>query len=182
MSEEVIASRTVFKGRLINLRVDTVRTPDGLEHVREVVEHPGAVAIVPVLPNGDVVLVRQYRHPVGLRTLEIPAGTREVGEDPKKTAIRELREETGYRAGSMTELVRFYSSPGWANEELVVYVARDIVAGTPQTEEDEDLVIETIGPSDVIGRIANGDISDSKTIVGLLGWLGIKLPTVWSTN
>jgi 8-oxo-dGTP pyrophosphatase MutT (NUDIX family) len=175
-SEEVIESRRVFEGRLISVRVDTVRMPDGSDHVREVVEHPGAVAIVPVLPNGDLVLVRQYRHAVGLRTLELPAGTREVGEDPLQTAIRELREETGCRAGSMTELVRFYVSPGWATEELIVYVARDIVSGTAQTEEDEDLVLETMSASEVIGQILHGDISDSKTIVGLLAWLGIKLP------
>lgn len=176
VGEEVIETRTVFAGRLIKVRVDIVRMPDGSEHVREVVEHPGAVAIVPVLPNGDLVLVRQYRHAVGLRTLEIPAGTREVGEDPLQTAIRELREETGYRAGSMTELVRFYVSPGWTNEELIVYVARDIVAGTSQTEEDEDLVMEIISLSDVVEKIASGDVSDSKTVVGLLAWLGIKLP------
>jgi ADP-ribose pyrophosphatase len=76
----------------------------------------------------------------------------------------------------MTELVRFYVSPGWATEELIVYVARDIVSGTAQTEEDEDLVLETMSASEVIGQILHGDISDSKTIVGLLSWLGIKLP------
>src|SRR6185437_14171137 len=119
--EIVVASRKVFKGRLIQVRVDTVRMPDGSEHEREIVEHPGAVAIVPVLPNGDLLLVRQYRHAVRQRTLELPAGTRESDEDPWITALRELREETGYTAGQLTELVHFYVSPGWTNEELIVY-------------------------------------------------------------
>ncbi|HEX3723580.1 MAG TPA: NUDIX hydrolase [Nitrolancea sp.] len=173
--EEVVESRTVFAGRLIRLRVDRVRFADGSEHDREVVEHPGAVAIVPVLANGDLVLVSQYRHAVGKRMLELPAGTRETGEDPRQTAIRELREETGFRTGGLSELVRFYVSPGWANEELIVYLARDILPGAPATEADEDLEVRTIRPDEVVHLIQRGDISDSKSIIGLLAWLGKRL-------
>jgi ADP-ribose pyrophosphatase len=180
--EIVVASRKVFKGRLIQVRVDTVRMPDGSEHEREIVEHPGAVAIVPVLPNGDLLLVRQYRHAVRQRTLELPAGTRESDEDPWITALRELREETGYTAGQLTELVHFYVSPGWTNEELIVYLARDIVSGTSETEPDEDLTLETIAPDDAADLIQRGEISDSKSIVGLLAWLGIRLSHDHSTS
>jgi ADP-ribose pyrophosphatase len=181
-NEVVVESRNVFAGRLIQVRVDKVRMEDGSIHEREIVEHPGAVAIVPVLPNGNLLLVRQYRHAIRLRTLELPAGTRETGEEPSITALRELREETGYTAGTLQELVRFYVSPGWANEELIVYVAQDIVAGPAATEPDEDLTLETIAPADVPELIQRGEISDSKSIVGLLAWLGIRLSHDQSTN
>lgn len=174
-SETLVDSQMIFDGRLIQVRVDNVRLPDGSVHRREVVHHPGAVAIVPVLPDGDLVLVRQYRHAVERETLELPAGTRELGEEPLHTAIRELREETGYHAESMTELVRFFVSPGWADEELVVYLASDIVAGQDQPESDEDLSVVTIHPNRVTELIHSREIVDSKTIVGLLAWLGIKL-------
>ena len=173
--ETVVHSERVFDGKLIWVRVDDVRMADGSVHRREVVEHPGAVAIVPVLPNGDVVLVRQYRHPVGRHMLELPAGTREPNEATLQTAIRELHEETGYRASGMRELVRFFVSPGWADEELTVYVATGLTSGQDQPEADEDLSVVTIRPDEVVERIANGQIADSKTLVGLLGWLGIKL-------
>ncbi len=173
--ETTIASTRVFEGRLIHVRVDTVRMPDGSEHRREVVEHPGAVAIVPVLPGGEFVLVRQYRHAIGRHTLELPAGTRETGEEPRETAIRELREETGYRAGDMQELIRFFVSPGWADEELIIYLATSITPGRDQPEQDEDLLVVTVHPGEVTTRIAAGDIVDSKTIVGLLAYLGVRL-------
>ncbi len=176
MAEETVVERhRPFDGRLIKVRVDTVRMGDGSEHVREVVEHPGAVAIVPVLPNGDLVLVRQYRHAVGRQMLELPAGTRELGEPPRQTAFRELREETGYRATDMRELVRFFVSPGWADEELIVYLATEISPGQDAPEADEDLSVVTVHPSEVTARIQSGEIADSKTIVGLLAWLGTTL-------
>lgn len=180
--EVVIESRNIFAGRLIQVRVDQVRMPDGSVHGREIVEHPGAVAIVPVLPGGDAVMVRQYRHAIRQHTLELPAGTRESGEEPRETALRELREETGYTARQLTELVRFYVSPGWTNEELILYLAQDIIAGTSATEPDEDLTLETIAPADVAALIQRGAISDSKSIVGLLAWLGIRLSPDQSTR
>ena len=174
--ETVIKSDRAFDGKLINVRVDEVRMVDGSVHRREVVEHPGAVAIVPVLPNGDIVLVRQYRHAAGREMLELPAGTREPEETPLFTAIRELREETGYSAIGMREIVRFFVSPGWADEELTVYLATGITAGQDQPEPDEDLSVVTVRPDEVVEHIKRGDIADSKTIVGLLAWLGFKLP------
>ncbi|MGA7670664.1 MAG: NUDIX hydrolase [Nitrolancea sp.] len=173
--ETVIESQRVFDGRLIKVRVDTVRVADGSEHRREVVEHPGAVALVPVLPNGDFVLVRQYRHPVGQSTLELPAGTREPGEPPLQTAIRELREETGYSADDVRELLRFYVSPGWADEEVIIFVATGLKSGEVEPEADEDLQVVTVQAETVTNRIRSGEIIDSKSIIGLLGWLGTGL-------
>src|SRR5690606_35411190 len=111
--EERISSRLAFDGRLVRVRVDQVRTPSGREATREVVEHPGAVAILPVLDDGRMVLVRQFRYAIGRELLEVPAGTREPGEDPRDTAIRELHEEVGYEAESVELLLRFFISPGW---------------------------------------------------------------------
>ncbi len=173
--ETVIKSERVFEGKLISVRVDEVRMADGSVHRREVVEHPGAVAIVPILPDGGIVLVRQYRHAARRDTLELPAGTREPDETPLLTAIRELREETGYSASGMREIVHFFVSPGWADEELTVYVATGITAGQDHPEADEDLWVVTVRPDEVVERIRSGEIVDSKTIIGLLAWLGIKL-------
>ncbi len=173
--ETVVASQRAFDGRLINVRVDTVRMEDGSEHRREVVEHPGAVALVPVLPNGDLVLVQQYRHPIGRETLELPAGTREPNEPALQTAIRELREETGYRADEVRELVRFYVSPGWADEEVIIFVATGLNSGAAETEADEDLQVVTVQVESVTDKIKSGEIVDSKTIIGLLAWLGTGL-------
>ena len=173
--EETVGSEQVFDGRLIRVRVDTVRLPDGSERRREVVEHPGAVAILPVLTSGELVLIRQYRHAVGRGLLEVPAGTREPDESTEACGRRELEEETGYRAASLRELARFYVSPGWANEELVAYVATGLIAGEASPEDDERLERVTVRPEDVPQLIRSGEIGDAKTIVCLLAHLGVQL-------
>jgi ADP-ribose pyrophosphatase len=173
--EEVVRSRRVFDGKLIGVRVDAVRLENGEIHDREVVEHPGAVGVLPVLPDGRVALVRQYRHPVGRSLLEIPAGTREPSEPPEETARRELIEETGFHAGSLEPLVRFYVSPGWADEQLWIYLATSLKAGTARPEADEALSLELITADQIVALIQRGDIGDAKTIVALLGWRGIPL-------
>lgn len=174
-TEELVSSRRVFEGKLINVRVDTVRLANQAERPREVVEHPGAVAVLPVRPNGDLVLVRQYRYAIGRAILEVPAGTREPDEPTETTARRELAEETGYQTSSLEELVRFFVSPGWANEELVVYLARDVQGGVARPEDDEDIEVVTVHPSDIPSLIASGEIADSKTIISVLAWLGLRL-------
>jgi ADP-ribose pyrophosphatase len=155
--------------------VDNVRLGNGSVREREVVEHPGAVAVLPLLPGGRVVLVRQYRHAVGRTLLEVPAGTREPGEEPEETARRELEEETGYRAGSLEFLVRFFASPGWAAEELEVYVARDPEPGASRQEADEDLSLVEVSLDGFESLIASGEIADAKTILTLLALTGRRL-------
>ncbi|HUZ02507.1 MAG TPA: NUDIX hydrolase [Thermomicrobiaceae bacterium] len=175
--EEMVDSRREFDGKLIRVRVDTVRLPDGSERRREVAEHPGAVAILPVLPGGELVLVRQYRYAVGRTLLEVPAGTREPDESTEACAHRELAEETGFRASNLRELVRFYVSPGWATEELVAYVASDLEPGEARPEDDERLEVVAVRPEEVSDLIARGEIGDAKTIVALLAHLGLRLDT-----
>jgi ADP-ribose pyrophosphatase len=177
-AEEQLHSNVVFDGKLLKVRVDTVCLPDGSERKREVVEHPGAVGILPVLPDGRLILVRQYRYAVGREMLEIPAGTREPDEGPEACAHRELREETGYVATELKEMVRFFVSPGWATEELIIYVATDVVPGPSEPADDEFLQIVQVRPEDVVHLIRNGDIADSKSIIALLGFLGVFLSAI----
>lgn len=171
MTEKRIASETVFHGKLVNVRVDRVELPSGRVGVREVVEHPGAVAILPVTDDGRLVLVRQFRYAIGRELLEVPAGTREPNEEPRATAIRELHEEVGLEAARVEPLVRFLISPGWCNEELIAYRAtglRDIGAAP---ELDEEIEVVYVAPEDVDGLIASGEIADAKTITAIFAHL-----------
>lgn len=167
--ERVLGSEGVFAGKLLTVRVDRVALPGGRETAREIVEHPGAVGIVPLLPDGRVVLVRQYRHAVGRALLEIPAGTRDQpGESAEAAAARELAEETGYRAASLTRLAAFYTAPGFCTEELTLFLATGLTAGAPAAMDDEAIAVETVALDAVPVLLARGEIADAKTIVGLL--------------
>ncbi|HUG15829.1 MAG TPA: NUDIX hydrolase [Thermomicrobiales bacterium] len=169
--EERFSSEVAFDGKLVRVRVDQVRTPSGRLATREVVEHPGAVAILPVHDDGRIVLVRQFRYAVGRELLEVPAGTREPKEAHLQTAIRELHEEVGYAADSVELLLRYFISPGWCNEELIVYRAtglRDIGA---RPEQDENLSIVPISPDAAPALIAAREIADAKTITAILAHL-----------
>lgn len=171
MPEQRISSETPFKGKLVTVRVDTVRMPSGREATREVVEHPGAVAILPVTADGQLVLVRQFRYAVGRELLEVPAGTREEGESAEACAVRELREEVGYEAETVEELARFFVSPGWCNEELIVYRATGLREVGDDPEQDEDLRMVVIAPEDVEALMRSGEIGDAKTITAILAHL-----------
>ncbi len=171
MPEERISSERVFNGRLVKVRVDAVRLPSGREATREVVEHPGAVAILPVTEAGKLILVRQFRYAVGKNLLEVPAGTREPGEPDEETARRELHEEVGLAAKTIELLARFFISPGWCNEELVAYRATGLREIGAQPEQDEDLEIVEVDPADVPALIASGEIGDAKTITAILAHL-----------
>jgi ADP-ribose pyrophosphatase len=171
MPEQRVLSERVFDGKLVKVRVDTVRLPSGRETTREVVEHPGAVAILPVFDDGTIVLVRQFRYAVGRTILEVPAGTREPGEPDEETARRELREEVGLDATTIEPLARFFISPGWCNEELVVFRATGLREIGAQPEADEDLEIVRVSPHDIPALIASGEIADAKTITAVLAHL-----------
>lgn len=167
--ETVLGSDELYQGRKITLRVDRVRLADGRETTREVVSHPGAVAIVPLLPDGRVVLIRQYRHATGEVLLEIPAGTRDVpGEEPAATAARELAEETGYAAARFDHLADCYTAPGFCNELMSIFVATGLTPGDQRLMADETIGVEACPLDTAIGLIASGAIRDAKTIVGLL--------------
>ncbi|MGB8644568.1 MAG: NUDIX hydrolase [Anaerolineae bacterium] len=166
--EELIERREIYRGRIIQVNRDTVRLPDGGQTTREVIEHPGAAVIVPVDAAGNVVLIRQYRYAAGREMIELPAGTREKGELPDRTAPRELEEETGYTAGSWELLTRFFSSPGILTEEMFIYLARDLTAGASKTESDEKIQVFTMPLRQAVQMVERGEITDAKSIVGLL--------------
>ncbi len=166
--EELVNRVYPYRGRILNLRVDTVRIPNGAETIREVVEHPGAVVIAAIDSDGRVLFVKQYRHAVGRELLELPAGTLERNEPPQTAARRELKEETGYTARQWELLASFFSSPGILTEEMHVYLASDLAEGTVEPMEDEDLRVEQVPLSEALKQVGSGEIVDAKSIVGLL--------------
>lgn len=164
---ELLSSEKVFDGRIIKVFIDEVRLPDGRTVHWEKVEHPGAVGIVPVLDDGRIIMVRQYRNATDEVILEIPAGKLSPGEPPDECAMRELQEETGYSAGELVKLAEFYNSPGYSDEYFHVYIAKDLKHVGLDLETDEFLEEEIMEISDAIGEISAGKIKDGKTIIGL---------------
>lgn len=137
---------------------------------KEIIEHPGAVVILPLLDDGRVVLIENYRLSVDRRLLEIPAGTLEPGENPAEAALRELAEETGYRAGRIELWIQFYPSPGILTERMFLYAATDLTLGSPALEADEDIRVRIVSANEAIELVRRGEIEDAKTIAGLLWW------------
>jgi len=169
--EKTITTRLLHKGRSFSFKTDEVELPNGKKTTRDIVDHPGAVAIVPVLDDGRIVLVRQYRYATGKDLLEIPAGTLERGEAPDTCARRELKEETGYTAGSMKKILSMYMAPGYSNEVIHLYLATELKAGKQGTEEDESITCELYGPDELLGMMEKNVIEDAKTIAGVLSYL-----------
>jgi ADP-ribose pyrophosphatase len=149
------------------LTVETVALPNGNTVDLEIVRHPGAAAVVPVLDDGDVLLIRQYRHAAGGYLLEIPAGTLHAGEDPRDCALRELEEEIGYRARRLDFLFSIHTTPGFTDEVIHLYRAADLTPGTQALGDDEVLEVVRMPLAGAIRQIAQGGIRDAKTIVGL---------------
>lgn len=168
ITEVTLSSRRIFEGKVVSLRVDTVRTANGREATREVVEHRGAVAMVPLLPDGSVVLVRQFRQAAGEVLLEIPAGTLNVGEEAEECARRELREEIGYEPGRLERMFSSYLAPGYSSEMLHVFLATELKRAEGSTDEDETVEPEVLPLEEAVAMIRTGEINDAKTICGLL--------------
>ncbi|HET7571387.1 MAG TPA: NUDIX hydrolase [Gaiellaceae bacterium] len=164
MSERPDDSRRVYEGTLVSLTVERWG-----EHEREIVEHPGAVAIVAVDAAGFVALVRQLREPARKRLLELPAGTAEPGEDPLATAQRELREECGLTGGVWRELASFWTTPGFCREHMHLYAAEGVEPGEAAPEADEELELVRWPVTEIPRRL--GEIEDAKTLAGLLLYL-----------
>ncbi len=168
LAEQTIESEHLYTGRIVGLRRDTVRLANGRQATREVVEHVDAAAAVPLLSDGQVVLVEQWRHAVGQALLEIPAGIVEDGEEPAATMQRELIEEIGYAAGRLELLFSVYLAPGYSQELIHIFLAEDLQPAQTSPDEDEILRVRTVSLAEAVAACLRGEITDAKTVAGLL--------------
>lgn len=160
--------RTIHKGRVVTLNVETLMLPNGHETQLEIIRHPGAAAIVPLTDSGNVLLVRQYRHAAGGYILEVPAGKLDAGEDPQACAARELQEEVGVVAGKLHKLGSILTTPGFTDEIIHLYLATHLQPGTQALEQDEDLTVEEVPFAEAIRLCMEGGIRDAKSVCALL--------------
>jgi ADP-ribose pyrophosphatase len=170
LEEKTISSQTIFEGKLVRLLVDQVRLPNGKTAKREIVKHPGAVAVLAITAEDKLVLVRQFRKPLEKTILEIPAGKLEPEEDPVDCAARELEEETGYKAEKLEHIVSFYTSPGFADEYLHLYEATGLKEGEVHPDQDEFVERVELTLDECFDRIKTGEISDAKTVMAVYYW------------
>lgn len=165
--ESLVDSRWVYKGRIVNLRLDTYRF-ENREKIAEIIHHSGAVVIIPVDKQGRIILVQQWRRAVGEITIELPAGTLEEKEPPKLCAIRELQEETGFTTRKLTELGGFYSAPGFCDEYLHLFLAEDLHPSPLPADDDEAIDLLFVTLQEAIHLIEKNTIHDAKTVAGIL--------------
>ena len=168
LKETFVSRQEIFHGRIVDLRVDTVRLPNGHLTTREVIDHPGGVAVVAIDENDNVLTVKQYRYVFSRVLEEIPAGKLERGEDPREAAIRELKEETGATPARMIDLGKLLVSPGCYSEVLYLYLAEGLAFGAQHPDEDEFLELCRTPFSEMLARVMRGDIEDAKTVCGIL--------------
>jgi ADP-ribose pyrophosphatase len=164
MPFELLESEIVYPGRAFTVRRDALRLPDGRETRLDIVEHVGSVVILPVDADGNLLLVRQYRHAAGLDLLELPAGTLDEGESPEACARREVREETGMAAGNLEELGGFYLAPGYSTEYMHVYLATDLHPDPLEADADEFLTVERLPLAKALASAARSEILDAKSL------------------
>ena len=166
--EPTVSSEIKFQGKILNLRVDTVRMPSGLLATREIAEHSESICAVPIDEQGNVLMVNQFRKPAESELLEVVAGGIEAGEDPKEATIRELREEIGYTAGKLELLSSFWLAPGWCTEFMYAYLATDLSPAKLIGDDDEHISVVTVPLDRIPGMIQSGEIQDVKSIAALL--------------
>ena len=166
--EEMVSQETVYEGVIVNVRRDKARLMDGRITNREVVEHPGGVAVFAMDDQGRVALVRQYRYPMGEETLELPAGKLEPGEDPRDSGLRELAEEIDLVPGTFEDMGCLYSSPGILAERIYLYFAKDLTQGPTHPDDGEFVETVWLPYQDLVDKARRGEIKDGKTLVGIL--------------
>lgn len=164
---QILSSQEIYRGRVFDVTIDTIREGDKT-YQREVVHHPGSAVIIPVLEDGTLALVRQYRHPAVRYLLEAPAGTLNHGEAPEQGAARELEEELGLLAGRLEKLSEFFVSPGFCEEKMWVYLATELTGTRQHLDEDEIVEIIRLPFSQALSMITTGEIEDAKTIIGIM--------------
>lgn len=179
LDEVTLSTQPIFDGKIITLQVDTVRLPDGNTATREVVKHPGAVAVL-ALNNNKMLVVEQYRQPMQRTEVEIPAGKLDPGEDPLAAASRELQEETGFHSGDLQLLKSFYTSPGFADEIIHLYVTTNAKAGDMALDEDEFLEVSELTLEEAYQYMADGRIADAKTMMAVYAWHLYTLTGQWN--
>lgn len=176
LMEKTLSSETIFDGKIIHVRKDSVRLPNGGTALREVVDHHGGVCVLALDDENRALIVSQFRYPYEEVIREIPAGKLERGEDPREAAIRELKEETGAAAGDFQSLGELYPSPGYCGEIIRIYLARELTFGETDLDEDEFLNLERVPFDTLVEQVLSGEIKDAKTIAAVLkGKLLLKL-------
>ncbi len=163
LDEKMISSEEIFNGVAVHLVKDEILLPNGNKGIREVVRHPGAVCVIPVTDEGEVIFVNQFRYAIGRVTIEVPAGKLEKGEDPTEAALRELSEETGITAGKIESLGAIYTSPAIIDEIIYMYIATDLKQGEQHLDEDEFVNVVKMPLSEAVDMVMHGKIMDAKT-------------------
>ncbi len=167
----VIRHQEIYNGKIVGLHVDTIRQASGRTTIREVVLHPGGVTAVPVLEDGRILLIRQFRYPIGKYILELPAGKLDSGQPPEETVARELEEEIGHKAGILTYETSFYTTPGISNEIIHFFIARELTPCPQRLEEGEHITVEAYSADQCLEMVRTGEINDAKTILGILWYV-----------
>ncbi len=168
LTEAFVSGEEVWTGKLLHVQRHVVRLPDGSSGVREFIRHPGAVLVVPLFDDGRVLLERQFRYPLARAFIELPAGKKHPGEDALLTAQRELKEETGYSARQWTRLGVIHNAIGYSDEGIELFVARGLAQGERRLDEGEFLDVFTLPMADALAMIADGRVTDAKTVAALL--------------
>lgn len=172
---EILRSEMIYQGRVFGLRRDEVVEPSGLRATREVITHPGSVVVLPVLPDGRIVMIRQYRHATRQYLWELVAGRKEPAETPKQGAARELLEETGYRAKRFKVFLDVFPTPGFLEERMYLLMAEGLTAGEAQPEEDEKIEVRAYRVNELKQMIKSGQLRDAKSIAGILYYVTFLL-------
>jgi len=179
LTEKQISSTPIFKGKLLDVWSDQVQLPSGGVSVREYIQHPGAVVMIPVLPDGKILLIRQFRYPIGEVEIELPAGKIDPGESLLETVHRELEEETGYKARKVTPLVEIHPCIGYSTERMWIFLVEDLVETEVNTDHDEFIELFPTKLSDCLNWIRSGKIKDIKAIIGIF-WADKILSGRWT--
>jgi ADP-ribose pyrophosphatase len=173
---KILSSKTVYEGTIFGIRLDEIIEPSGVRTTRELITHPGSVVVLPVLPDGRIVLIQQYRHAAKQYLWELVAGRIDSGENPRKAAARELAEETGYRAKRFRVFLDVFPTPGFLEERMFILLAEGLTAGEAKPEEDEKIISRIYNRRQLEEMIRRGKLRDAKTIAALLYYFRFLAP------